>query len=283
MRWIRSTSSSPEEGARSTPARLSCGCRGRAPGAPVRAYPDLRWLGAADAGRALLRLLGAAAVVGAGLAGPAHAQLSGSLSLQNDYRIRGASISDKRPTLALTVSDDLADGIYFGASVVVGDTGQEGPQVLGHTEYLGYAHRNTSGLTWEVGADNVDFEIYPAPTYHLSYSEAYVGLSNGTLSSRLYISPNYLQEGLTVAYLDLNAVVRPADDWRLSGHLGYFAPLAGNAGTPVRKDRTDVRLDVVRRIGPAEVNLGWTNAFPEAFAAPWRSSGGVLAGVSVFF
>jgi hypothetical protein len=240
-------------------------------------------LAAADAGRALLRVLGAAAAVGVGLASPAHAQLSGSVSLQNDYRIRGASVSEKRPTVSLTVSDDLSDGVYFGASVVVGDTRDEGAQVLGHTEYLGYAHRNLSGLTWEVGADNVDFELYPAPNFHLSYSEAYVGLSKGAFTSRLYISPNYLQEGLTVAYLDLNAVVRPSDDWRLTGHLGYFEPIAGNARTAVRKDRWDVRFDVVRRIGPAEVNLGWTNAFPAAFPARWRSGAGVLAGISVFF
>lgn len=237
----------------------------------------------AEPGRALRYVLGAAVAAGFGLAGPAHAQLSGSLSLQNDYRIRGASVSDKRPTLSLTVSDDLANGIYFGASVVVGDTTTEGAQILGHTEYLGYAHRNLNGLTWEVGADNVDFEIYPAPNFHLTYSEGYVGLSNGTFSSRLYISPNYLQEGLTTAYAEVNAVARPNDDWRLSAHVGYFAPIAGNSGTPVRKDRADVRFDVVRRFGPAEFNLGWTSAFPAAFPAPWRSGAGVLAGVAVYF
>lgn len=228
-------------------------------------------------------MLGAAVAAGLGLAGPAHAQLSGSVSLQNDYRIRGASVSDKRPTFSLTLSDDLSDGVYFGASVILGDTTSEGVQLLGHTEYVGYAHHNLNGLTWEVGADNVDFEIYPAPNFHLTYSEAYVGLSNGTFSSRLYISPNYLQEGLTAAYGELNAVARPSDDWRLSAHLGYFVPLAGNSGTTVRKDRLDVRFDVVRRFGPAELNVGWTSAFPAAFREPWRSSGGVLAGVSLYF
>lgn len=237
----------------------------------------------AEAGRALLCVLGAAVAAGTGLASPAHAQLSGSLSLQNDYRIRGASISELRPTLGLTVSEDLANGVYFGATLVVGDTREEGAELLGHTEYLGYAHHNLNGLTWEVGVDNVDFEIYPTPNFHLTYSEAYVGLSDGTFSSRLYVSPNYLQEGLTVAYAEVNAVMRPNDDWRLSAHLGYFVPLGGNAGTPVRKDRADVRFDIVRRFGPAEFNLGWTSAFPGAFPAPWRSSGGVLAGVAVYF
>jgi hypothetical protein len=283
MRWTRSTSSSPVEGARSTLARLCCARRGRARNAAVPAWPGLRGLAPADAGRAWLRLLGAGAAVGLGLAGPAHAQLSGSLSLQNDYRIRGASVSEKRPAAALTLSDDLSNGVYFGASIVVGDTRDDGVEILGHTEYVGYAHRNLSGLTWEVGADNVDFEIYPAPTFHLSYSEAYVGLSNGNVSGRLYVSPNYLQDGLTIAYLDLTAVARPNDDWRFSGHLGFFEPLAGNARTPVRKDRWDVRVDVIRRLGPAEINLGWTSAFPAAFPAPWRSSAGVLAGVLLFF
>jgi uncharacterized protein (TIGR02001 family) len=248
--------------------------------APPCPRPE-RPAGAESAGARLLQL--GAAVLTLGLASPVHAQIAASVSLQTDYRVRGASVSETRPAASLTVSDDLANGVYFGASVVGGKTHDAGYQILGHTEYLGYAHRTVGGLTWDIGVDNFDFELYPQPQFHLSYSEAYVGLSNGAVSSRVYISPNYLQEGLTVVYLELNGVVRPSDDWRLSGHLGYFAPVTGYSGTPVRKDRLDVRLDVVRRLGPTELNLGWTNAYPQAFPARWRSGGGVVAGVTAFF
>jgi uncharacterized protein Gcw-chp len=242
-------------------------------------------LGATEAAGAHLRRLavaaGALAVLATSL--PAQAQIAGSASVVSDYRLRAASVSGERPAVSLTVSDDLANGVYFGATVVGGKPSGAESQILGHIEFLGYAHRLANGLTWEVGADNVDFSLYPEPNFHLSYSEAYAGISNGTISSRLYLSPNYLKQGLTVAYLELNGVARPADDWRLSGHVGVFQPLSGNSGTTVRRARTDVRLEVIRKLGPTEINVGWTSAFPAAFPTPWRTGSTFLAGVTAYF
>lgn len=242
-------------------------------------------MGATEAAGSHLRVLGAAAA-GAVLAvsHPAQAQIAGSVSIVTDYRLRAASVSDRRPAASLTVSDDLANGVYFGGTVVAGQTRTEdAPQILGHIEFLGYAHAMANGLTWEVGADNVDFNLYPEPNFHLSYSEAYAGLSNGTISSRLYLSPNYLQSGLSVGYLEVNGVARPNDDWRLSAHVGLFKPLGGNARTTVRKDRMDVRLEAIRKLGPTEINVGWTSAFPAAFPAPWRTGSAFVAGVTAYF
>jgi hypothetical protein len=241
-------------------------------------------LGAADAGAHLQTLGAAAAVALLAASFPARAQIAGSVSLVSDYRLRAASLSDRKPAASLTLSDDLTNGVYFGATVVAGQThDSDDIQILGHIEYLGYAHAMPNGLTWEVGADNVDFNLYPEPNFHLSYTEAYAGLSNGTISSRLYLSPNYLQAGLTTAYLEVNGVARPTDDWRLTAHVGLFKPLGGNARTPVRKDRMDVRFEAIRRIGPTEVNVGWTSAFPAAFPTPWRTGSAFVAGVTAYF
>jgi hypothetical protein len=143
-----------------------------------------------------------------------------------------------------------------------------GPGMLGHMEYLGFAARRSDGVAWDVGMDNVDFSVRGRIPIRLHYSEAYVGRSDGDLSTRLYVSPNYLRPGLSVAYLELNRVWRPQTDWRLAGHVGIFQPLAGTAGSTVRRTRLDARIDLVRRLGPTELDLGWTMASPAAAPAP---------------
>jgi len=76
----------------------------------------------ADGPRVHLPLLGAAAVAAIlGLSTPALAQVSGNVSVVSDYRLRAASISDRRPAASLTLSDDLENGVYFGGTVVAGE------------------------------------------------------------------------------------------------------------------------------------------------------------------
>jgi uncharacterized protein (TIGR02001 family) len=224
-----------------------------------------------------------AAAVLLSLASPAHAQLAGGLTLQSDYRQRGVSLSDLRPALSLTVGDDFANGVYMGASTVAQDAVQGGPRLLGHMEYVGYAARRGDGLGWDVGLDNQDFSVHGQGRIRSRYTEAYFGMSNGDLGARLYLSPNYLRSGLSVAYLDLNGAYRPSTNWRLAAHLGVFEPLAGTAGTTVRETRYDVRLDAVRRIGGVEFDLGWTTAFPAALPETRRSRPAVVLGATAFF
>jgi uncharacterized protein (TIGR02001 family) len=214
---------------------------------------------------------------------PAQAQFAGSLSLQSDYRQRGVSLSDLRPALGLTLADDFASGVYLGASTVAQDAARGGPRLLGHMEYLGYAARRGDGVTWDVGVDNQDLSVHGQTRIRARYSEAYFGVSNGDLGARLYLSPNYLRSGLSIAYLDLNGAYRPSTDWRLAAHLGVFEPLAGTAGTTVRRTRYDVRFDAVRRLGRAELDLGWTTAFPAALPETGRSRPAIVVGATAFF
>ena len=48
-------------------------------------------------------------------ASEACAQVSGSVTLVSDYRYRGISLSDGRPTAQLSVAYDRPDGWYMGA------------------------------------------------------------------------------------------------------------------------------------------------------------------------
>lgn len=234
--------------------------------------------------RARAALAGGLLVAAASLAVPARAQIAGSLTLHSDDRLRGVSISDRRPTLTLSLADDLPNGVYLGASATGEDAGGgEGLRALGHAEYLGYAMRRSNGLTWDVGVDNEDIRIYAGRRVRLRYTEGYVGVSNGSLSGRISYSPNYQRSGINVAYAEVNGVMRPADNWRLAGHVGAFVPVSGTSGTPIRRNRYDIRLDVFRRFGPVELGLGWAAATPAAAPDPRRSHGGVIASASWAF
>jgi hypothetical protein len=223
------------------------------------------------------------AAVALGLWTPARAEVAASLSLQSDDRLRGVSVSDRRPVLSLNLADDFANGLYVGGSAIAQQTpgGQAGR--LGHTEYVGYAARGSGGLVWDVGLDNQDLRVMTAKPVRLRYSEVYGGVSKDDLSARIYYSPNYLRPGLSVVYAEINRTLRPNDDWRLSGHLGAFQPLGGNSGTTVRRSRYDVRFDVVRLYRRAEFDLGWAMASPPAAPEPHRSHGGLVAGVTLAF
>ena len=144
-------------------------------------------------------------------------------------------------------------------------------------EYLGFAARRGDGVAWDVGVDNRDLSV-PHPAVHpRAILEVYFQVSNGDISSRLYVSPNYLRPGLSAAYLELNRVWRfeRTSSWQAAGRL---QPLAGTSGTTVRRTRLDARFDLVRRLGAAELNLGVTAASPAALPEPRRSRPGLRPG-----
>ena len=213
---------------------------------------------------------------------PAHAQVAGSLSLTSDYRVRGVSFSDRRPALSLSLSDDLANGVYLGATAWAQDAPGSRARLLGHQEYLGYAGRVASGQAWEVGLDNQHYEGYGRTPLRLDYSEAYAGLSDGRFSSRLYFSPNYNGSRHRIAYFETNAAFRPAEGWRLTGHVGVLQALNRWRGFSM-KPRYDARVDVVRKLGPAEVSVGWASATPATGPDPRRSRGAVIVAASLYF
>lgn len=224
-------------------------------------------------GTATLALLAALA-----LAAPALAQVSASLGLQSDYRLRGVSLTDRRPALSLSVSGDFASGAYLGGSLI-GQQTSEGSRDLGHVEYLGYAVRTAGGASIDLGVNNQDFTVYGGRPFRLKYNEVYAGLSKGDYSARLHYSPNW--PGTETLYLDLNGAWRPAPHWRVAAHAGVFKPLDPSPGTPPA--RYDARLDLIREFRRGEVNLGWSVATPPQRPQTRRSRGGLVVGLTTFF
>ena len=223
-----------------------------------------------------------AGILALGQAQPAQAQLSGSVAVASDVRLRGFSLTERRPAITLSAAYDDRSGLYAGGSVIVHDPEAASARLLGHTEYLGYAVRADNGLSWDVGVANIDVTLYRDRKYPLQYSQIYVGVARDSLSARLSLSPDFPRKGMSSAYLDLNGVVRPAEDWRVAGHVGVMRRLGG-VSADGRRQRYDLRLAVTRSFDNLELQAAWTGLVKRPEPRASRTRSGVQVGASYFF
>jgi uncharacterized protein (TIGR02001 family) len=222
---------------------------------------------------------------------PAHAQASFSVTAESQYRFRGVPLTNGKPDLRLALAYDHPSGAYAGASAIIGTAPRGGVQAMGYSAYVGYARRAGPDLSWDAGLTHARYigrlpgrAVVPGPRgpaavrytlhYDSDYSEAYAGLVRRDVSAHLYVSPDYLGQGQTTAYLDLAGAVRPAPRVRLFGHAGVLAPLAGRsrvyappgiarpAGGDDRRLVYDLRVGAALELGRAEVQLAWTHVGP---------------------
>lgn len=214
------------------------------------------------------------------LATPAAAQVSGSLTVATDYRVRGVSLTDGRGVAVASLAYDHESGVYAGGSVVGHDPTSRETRLLGYQAYAGVARRLPDGSTWDVGVSRVDMESYFDRQYSLEYTQVHVGLSQGDLSGRLSVASGYPRKGVETAYLELNAATRPAEAWRLTGHLGVQTRLSHRDGGD---GRFDVTLGVVRTFGNAEAQLSWTVLTPRPEPRTTWTRSGLTAALSVYF
>jgi uncharacterized protein (TIGR02001 family) len=215
---------------------------------------------------------------------PARAQVSGSLTLSSDYRLRGFSLTEGRPALSLGVAVDDPSGVYFGGAVIAHDPQDGAPRILGHTEYLGYARRlGDGGPALDVGFASVDMSLYGDPKRPVQYQQVYVGLAQGAVSGRVSWSPDYPRRHVDTAYLDLNAAIRPAEKWRLSGHVGVTERLGGTDAIDGKSPRYDLRVALARLFARSELQVAWTGLTPRPRPHNRRNESGLTVSASVFF
>jgi uncharacterized protein (TIGR02001 family) len=220
-----------------------------------------------------------------GLARPAVAQVSASLSLDSDYRFRGLSLSDRQPVASLNLGYDHDSGTYAGASAIVVDTTHAGVQMLGYVAYAGFVARPKSGPALDFGVTGADVNEYADKRYTYNYGEIYAGLIGDRLRTHVYYSPNYFGGGLSTVYVDVDGAIRPAPRWRLFGHAGVLTPVGGGDSYVRRRERYDLRLGVAAELKHCELHLAWTGTTPSATypreQPPSRSA--VVVGVSYAF
>ena len=187
-------------------------------------------------------------------ASEACAQVSGSVTLVSDYRYRGISLSDGRPTAQLSVSYDRPDGWYAGAfasRVRFRPRSSDETQLL---TYLGYARRSSSGLSWELGAKYAAF----TGRYDYDYPEVYVGLASDRLGARIYYAHRYFGADAPLTYIELNGAHELSDRLRLMAHLGWSRRSgSGRMTYGTDRHRFDVRLGIGVVLEGFDLQLAW--------------------------
>ena len=205
--------------------------------------PFVRW------GRAL-----AAAVIGLALTASVRAQLGATVSADSDYRYRGVSLSDSKPSLRLTLNYDAVERWYAGASLTSARlTGGEG-----YTQLLGYAGWSTpafSGTSLELGLDGSHF----AGLSGYDFAEAYVGLLGERWSARFYFAPSYYGQHVQTVYAEINAYLALNERSRAFAHIGVLHPLHGAVGEADRT-RGDASLGAALVLHVWELHLAWVGA-----------------------
>ena len=196
--------------------------------------------------------------------GSAKAQVAVSASVVSDYRFRGLSLSDGRPTFSLTVNYDHPSGAYAGVSGLATATAHDGLKATGYQAFVGYAGRLKSGASWDVGASRYDVTDYLDSRYRIQYEEVYAGITAHNVSAHIYYSPNYLGEGIKALYFDASTAFVPAPTWRLFAHAGVLAPLNPPPDAEMRNVQVDLRAGVAKRFKACEVELAWTHYGPSA-------------------
>ena len=231
--------------------------------------------------RPLLLFPVVSAVLSFGLTAPARAQLVATATLESEYRLRGVSLTDGKPDARFGLSYDHDSGVYGGVSAVVGEIAGGDVKPLGYIGYLGFAKRTPNGLTWDFGvttshitlnipAQLTSYSSAGVPStikyiqrYPVDYSEVYAGIAKRDLSMRLYLSPDYLGQGLRTAYLDVTGAVRPTSRLRLYAHAGALTPLGGRPGPNSGREYYDVRTGAAWEFHHGEIQLAWTATTPQ--------------------
>jgi uncharacterized protein (TIGR02001 family) len=207
--------------------------------------------------------LRAAAVLlaAAGACATAGAQWGGTVAFTSDYRWRGQSLSDGRPSLRATLAFDDPEGWYAGASAaqVRLEPPRRGAEVLlygGRTWPAGHA------LAAELGATARRFTAAHA----YDYAEVHAGLIGRAWNARLHVAPDYYGSGTGAAYAELNLSRPLAGPWSWFGHAGVLVRSAHPA-PPGRRSRADVRTGVAAAIGRYELQVSWVGVQRERTGA----------------
>jgi uncharacterized protein (TIGR02001 family) len=206
--------------------------------------------------------------------------VSAALGLQSDYRYRGISLSNGRAAATLDLSFDHKSGVYAGGSAIVTNSA-DGLKSLGFIEYVGYVTPRYRGMSLDLGVDNQDLAYYYGDRrIPVRYAEAYVGVVGDGLSAHLHYSPNYLRPGYGALYAEVDGSLKPAENWRLFGHLGTTVPVGDTEG---RRQRWDARAGVARQLGPFELQASVVATTPNPPGATPQGRVTLVVGASFFF
>jgi uncharacterized protein (TIGR02001 family) len=242
----------------------------------------------ATAGRRRDRIIALAFVAGIAaslIALPAHAQVAGSVSLDNDYRLRGYSLSGRRPVATLDLSYDHDSGVYANASASAAFDYREHVDLLAVEASIGYARRVSRTLSIDAGVARLQYRAGRSDNLGTHYTELYVGLTSARVSTHLYYSPDYLRPDVATLYGEVDATIARVEKVRLAAHIGMLTTLSAPDGAANHRTRYDWRASAARQFGPIELHAALTGGGPgrDYYRGSAHSKTAVTFGASWFF
>jgi uncharacterized protein (TIGR02001 family) len=189
------------------------------------------------------------------LSSPGWTQPSVSLSLLSDYRLRGYTLSKGRPVAAVALNYDHPSGLYLGVSATGVLTRSEGARFLGLQESVGFAKRLKSGVTIDAGITNTNFTHYAIERHSPGYTEVYLGLIGKRLSSHIFFSPTYIDNGLRSVFGEIDGVLSPGEGWRINWHIGAQALNSERESYYRSQVQLDGRLALTREFGRTQAQV----------------------------
>lgn len=203
------------------------------------------------------------------------------MSIFNDSRYRGYSLSAGRPVASLDLSYDHPSGAYAGLSASAVFVPRETVRPLGVAFNGGYAKRLSQGLTVDMGFLYSRYSRYFRGGAPNSETEAYIGVTHRFLSARIAYSPHYFEQHAQRLYGELDANFSPLHRLRFDGHVGLLVPVASPYNETART-QYDWRVGASREFGRAsfEVALTGGGPSPDLYRGRRHSRTRLLAGVS---
>jgi uncharacterized protein (TIGR02001 family) len=184
----------------------------------------------------------------------AQAQWSATVAADSDYRFRGVSLSESGPTLRVAVNYDAPNACYAGGSATRVELahGDRYAQLLG---YGGCVIAAIDGRHVEVGATYSHF----TGDSSYDFAEAYVGVLAERWSARVHFAPDYFGRRVSTVYAELDTHLLLDADFRLFGHVGAVARIAGRDEAASRT-RIDVRLGAGWVLRDLDLQIAWVAA-----------------------
>ncbi len=214
----------------------------------------------------------------------AWADVGTSITVVSDDRFRGRSFSHGHPVATLSLSYDDMSGLYVAGAVDAVMT-PSAPELLSVHANLGYAWKLPSGTVVDVGLVRSDYTQYYRGGTKAHYTEAYAGIVTDHVSAHLHYSPDYFRSGVSTLYTDVDAVARPAPNWRLTGHVGVLLQIAGPQPSDGDSTHYDWRLGIARRAGPFDLQVAWSGGGPDEdyYEGRYHGQSAVTVGASYTF
>ncbi|MFK2892922.1 TorF family putative porin [Dyella flagellata] len=183
----------------------------------------------------------------------ARAQMTGSATFVSDYRFRGVSLSDDRPSAQLSFDYDWpASGWYAGGMMAnVRADSRHAAQLLG---YAGYVHRLNADISWEGGVRYSRFTGHES----YAYAEAYTGLTFRQLVGRIYYAPSYFNGGVAVWYAEVNDSFALSGQWYALAHAGCLRRAGNVTEYQASRFRSDFKAGIGFAPPPWNFQLSWT-------------------------